>query len=192
MRIPRLVLALSGLVVAGSRLAAQAADPECKAPSDLWSRQPQHFPTVRAVPLRVGTYRLIMGVTGGRDSGSVATGSLDLWAVRRLVHPPNHHVTYQMRGASNIDLSRIGSPSVAYPVSSRAPDSAGVEVSYNAVDRTLSFDLGAAYLPGVALFDQGTVMWVLAADSSSVFGRWADAGLARDRPSGYFCIVPRA
>jgi len=185
----RLIAVAHCLAYSSLALACARSDlGQCTSPDSLWSVAPQRFDAPSDVPLRAGRYRLTMVAAVDSTQQLTAVGSLELWTAppdRR--HPPNRSITYFLQGASDIDLARVGSPSVAYPVSSRAPDSAGVELSYDAESGTVEAWLGNSYSPALMRMDQGTVLLILTADSTRVRGRWRSGG-RRPWPSGYFCV----
>jgi hypothetical protein len=156
---------------------------------DLWKAPSQEFASTQAIPLRAGWYDLVLVATAGPAVGGEARGRLNLWVVpQRRRHPENRAITFLYDGATDIDLAKVGSPSVAYPVSSTNRDEPGVEVSYNG--STISLDFGNAWSPTLMRMDQGTLLWVLAMDSTHTRGRWQDGGRALAPASGYFCLTP--
>jgi hypothetical protein len=186
----RLVCFLSVAVLATNALFEPLAAQRSCAPVDsLWSHAPQRFAAPKAIPLAAGPHRFILVTTAGRALGGRASGTLQLQSPTQSVAADSADTSIiVLAGASDIDLRRVGSPSVAYPVSSRQADSAGVVVIYNGRDHTASLVLGNAPSDAVVRVDQGTVLWVLRADSLTVRGRWADASNSPTGPRGYFCI----
>ncbi len=150
--------------------------------------QPQRFGSVHLIPIRPGLYSFTLLATIGRAPGAATTGTLDLWgAPSSRRHPPNRRITFVYNGAADLDLHRVGSPSVAYPVSSRDPGSPGVELSYDGDTHAVSLDLGNGFSPDTMRLDVGTILWVLRADSVSFTGRWKDGGRTPEPAGGYFC-----
>ncbi len=157
---------------------------QCAAPADLWTVNPQRFGSVHLIPIRPGLYSFTLLATIGRAPGAATTGTLDLWgAPSSRRHPPNRRITFVYNGAADLDLHRVGSPSVAYPVSSRDPGSPGVELSYDGDTHAVSLDLGNAFSPDTMRLDVGTILWVTARRLCQFYraveGRWAHTRTCR-------------
>lgn len=171
-----------------SRAPAMRIRGDTAAPCRPIDGAPGSFTAARAAEITRGAFHLTVVATQGAGTDTIVRGRLTLVptdsAFRRARNPA---VTFPNRGATDVDLRRLGPVSLAYSPAVEDAEAPGIQVWLMGPE--LSMVAGNAY-GRVTRHDAGVRFWVVEGSEAGFRGRWMDQGLAPlPTPGGYFCAV---
>ena len=135
-----------------------------------------------------GTYDLVVVAQDGGHRDSVAVGRLVLDTTTAITAAPNSTISLPLSGNSNVDLTRLGAVSLAYPASSTDPQLPGVQVMYDSSARNYRLVFGNALSPSGSRRDAGVYFDVVTIEPDGrISGHWRNGGRIHPVAHGYFC-----